>query len=287
MTGNLLLETRMLLRGRAFQFSLLLPAALLIFAAHHQQRHLDLENQRIEAILAEAASERQEAEARLAEVERGEMSYASMWDDPRGYYTWHRQVLRVPDNALGFMAVGQRDLYAPVVSVGLFKPANIAGRDIANPIPRLWGSFDPAFVLVFLLPLFIITFSHGIISREREAGTLPLLLSSATPISVVLLKMLPRFLLPTGAVIIFLLIAMAVAGVDPTANPVGVLWIIGAILAYSAFWFLIAVVTDLMVHSSAVHAVALMGVWGFVCVLMPSPSVPFPSNSSRCPPIWR
>ena len=54
--------------------------------------------------------------------------------------------------------------------------AQLYDGEVFNPELTLPGRFDFAFVLVYLAPLFLIALLHDLLSGEREAGRLKLLL---------------------------------------------------------------------------------------------------------------
>ena len=266
-----LYEVTLLLRLPAIRVALILPAVLLIFAALHQQGKIEQQNQQINEVFEARQKERLAAAEDLAAVERGEKSYPSMWGDPRGYYTWRDSLVQYPEHDLAFIAMGQRDLHAPLTTVGLYKKAETAGRDIGNPTLSLSGTFDPAFVIIFLAPLLMIGFCQGLISRERESGTLPLLMAQRGDLrSLFLLKTVPRFALLCGVILIALLISLFTAGVNPFNHLTQTLWLVGFITTYMVFWFLAAVLLNLYARSSAAHALALAGLWVAVCILLPA-----------------
>ncbi|MDJ0840718.1 MAG: ABC transporter permease subunit [Acidobacteriota bacterium] len=270
-TKLIALELKMLTRGVAFRAALLTLAVLLAFSAQHQRGVVNEEEVRVQEALAEAERKKADSADLLVQVENGEKSFNSLWDDPRGYFTWHRNLTRYPASDLNLLASGQRDLHAPVNAVGIFKPPAVAGKDIDNPVPHLFGAFDPAFVLVFLLPLFIIAFSYGLIAREVENGTLSLLLAqSGSPFGILALKTLPRFAVLTGAALVFTLGALMLAGVNLLANLPAMLWLSTLIAAYSLFWFLAALGANLIFRSSAANAMALASIWVVVTIFLPA-----------------
>ena len=55
-------------------------------------------------------------------------------------------------------------------------------NELENPVNLMTGAFDIAFVVIFLLPIFILAISYDLLSSERERGTLAMIL--AHPISL-------------------------------------------------------------------------------------------------------
>ena len=54
--------------------------------------------------------------------------------------------------------------------------------ELENPVSLMTGSLDIAFVVIFLLPIFILAMSYDLLSSEKERGTLAMIL--AHPISL-------------------------------------------------------------------------------------------------------
>jgi ABC-2 type transport system permease protein len=173
---------------------------------------------------------------------------------------------------MAFVATGQADLFTHYV-----KP-KVAGDDFAlnftemtSPVQLLFGSFDLAFVIIYLLPLIIIAFSYNVLSAEKEQGTLRLL--AAQPIGIpqwVLQKLGLRFFWLSVVVLSCLLVAFLAVGFNPFSQAGPFLLLAGLILVYMLFWFALAFLVNIRVGSSARNAVALLGLWvGFV-LLIPS-----------------
>ncbi len=81
----------------------------------------------------------------------------------------------LPDAPLAIAAVGLSDLYphAFKVSAGS-KDSFLFVDEIANPAHLLSGSFDLAFVIVYLYPLLLLALCYNVLSGEQEQGTLAL-----------------------------------------------------------------------------------------------------------------
>lgn len=267
----ILLEFKMLVRGFAFPTAMVTLALLLLFAAFHQRAVVSAEENRVQETMDQAGKKKAESTSLLVQVENGEKSFKSLWDDPRGYYTWHEIQTHYPSTPFNVLATGQRDLYAPVNAVSIYRPPATAGRDIANPVPRLFGSFDPTFVLVYLLPLFIIAFGNGIISRESQSGALSLLLAQGSrPEVIPVLKVLPRYVVVTGSAIVFTLGSLAMIRTPLMENLSKTIVLIALIAAYSLFWFLVALAVNLIFRRPGVNAMAMATLWAVITILLPT-----------------
>ncbi len=211
----------------------------------------------------------------LDSVERGLEVSASPWTiptSPMAVGNYHPRVAAMEPQSMAFMATGQADLFTHYV-----KPT-VSGDDFAlnftemtSPVQLLFGSFDLAFVIVYLLPLLIIAFSYNVLSSEKESGSLRLL--AAQPIGIqnwVLQKLGLRFFWLAVLVLIALTVVFLVHGINPFAQAAVYFGLLGIVLTYMLFWFALAFLINLWVGSSAKNAVALLGLWVVFVLLVPS-----------------
>ncbi|TGD80439.1 ABC transporter permease [Hymenobacter wooponensis] len=166
------------------------------------------------------------------------------------------------------LSLGQRDVnpyYVKLRLLGL--QGQLYASENVNPTKALSGNFDLAFVLVYLFPLLIIALCFNLLSSEKEQGILTLLL--AQPVSAATLvgaKLAFRLALVLGLVLVLSVVAMLWAQVPPDGR-VG-LWLALA-LVYCLFWFGVAFLITSWQRNSAFNAVALVGVWLVLVVLVP------------------
>ncbi len=181
----------------------------------------------------------------------------------------------LPPAPLASVAVGQRDLHPQIVQVST-EVELAAERETETPMSgptRLGtGAFDPAFLFVVLFPLVIIALSYELLSGERERGTLAMLL--AQPVSqgdLVLGKASARALALCTVTLIFALIGLFVAGADlTTAAAWGQVALYASILVtWALFWFALAVWINARGQTSAGNALAMVGVWLVLVVVVP------------------
>jgi ABC-2 type transport system permease protein len=179
-----------------------------------------------------------------------------------------------PPSAAAAIAIGQSDVvpsYLKVQWKPMFRQSNT--DELNNPKNLAIGAFDLSFVLIYLYPLLIIALSYNILSSERENGTQALLLSQ--PVSVrqfVLGKILLR-----GLIIIGLAVGISVGGLlvaNPEILASGGLWrvlVLGLVLvAYGIFWFGLAVTVNAFGKRSSANALALMGIWIALVLIVPA-----------------
>ncbi|WP_231426403.1 DUF3526 domain-containing protein [Pedobacter sp. Leaf250] len=183
-----------------------------------------------------------------------------------GYY--HSTFAKnLPDN-WAKLSIGQRDVAPSYLKLRLLAVQNqLYASENTNPFKLSVGSFDLAFVFVFLLPLFIISISFNVLSSEREQGTLALVLSFPVKLSTFLLaKLTFRFIVV--AVIVFTLSITGWLWADVVIDARALTWLM-AILLYALFWFSVSFAIIAIKRNSAFNAVSLLGIWLLLVVIFP------------------
>ena len=175
----------------------------------------------------------------------------------------------LPPAPLSLLCAGNSDLYRPAGKVYAWStPASLfAQGELRNPTNLRADTFDLAFVMIYLLPLFIIALNFDLLSGEREGGTLALKLSQPVRVLQVLLaKMLIR------AAVVFLLMMCAVgAGWAMLAGGSGfslLVWT-AAVCLYGAFWIALSLAVNSFGFSSSTNALVLAGGWILLTAVIP------------------
>ena len=272
---NFKYELKLLLRSRWIQLLSLLLLLLFGFSVFNGKEKVTKRQATIDAAILEVQESDKMMLKLLDSVERGLPVSASRWTiptSPMAVGNYHPRVAAMQPEPMAFVATGQADLFAHYI-----KPT-VSGNDFAlnftemtSPVQLLFGSFDLAFVIVYLLPLIIIAFSYNVLSSEKESGVFKLL--SAQPISVktwVLHKLALRFFWMSILLIGSLLIVFAVTGVDWALVSTSLPKFFGLVLAYMLFWFALAFLINLRVGSSSKNAISLIGLWVLFVLLVPS-----------------
>lgn len=178
----------------------------------------------------------------------------------------------LPFKSAAVFAIGQSDILPIHQGISLLTlqrtKADKAGFE--NPMTFMYGNFDAAFVIVFLLPLVILALSFDLISAESESNTLPMLLSGPLTLWTLLLtKVFARLLLVLVPLLAAIPVALVISGaaIDGDLMLRVALWLL-VTLAYGLFWFSIAAAINVLCRRSATNAVASAAFWlGFVLVL--------------------
>ncbi len=272
---NFKYELKQLLRARWIQLLSVVLLVLFGFSAFNgiqkvEKRKLDI---------AAAQEEVKENDAMMLKlldsVERGLEVSVPRWtipSSPMAVGNYHPRVAAMEPQPMAFIATGQADLFTHYVKPTVYgDDFSLNFTEMTSPVQLLFGSFDLAFVVVFLLPLLIIAFSYNVLSSEKESGSLRLL--AAQPIGIqnwVLQKLGLRFFWLAVLVIIALTLVFLVLGINPFTQARVYFGLLGLVLTYMLFWFALAFLVNLWVGSSAKNAVALLGLWVVFVLLVPS-----------------
>ena len=270
------IEARNLLAEKTVWAVLALLGAMVAYAAWTGTTAVAVERQAMATALTEQQGRLQALRARLQAIEAGGPA-ARHDDDPADPALvggkLAAQVAVLPPGPLAAVAVGQRDLAAGIVHVTSQGKLGATGAaTLAGPTRLMTGAFDLAFVLVYLLPLVIIALTYDLLAGERERGTLALVL--AQPVSLatfVLGKTLQRGLVVSGVTVGLALLAVAASAHDLTSTD-GLLRLglyLAALVAYAGFWFAAAVAVNARGQTSAGNALALVGLWLTLVVVVP------------------
>lgn len=166
------------------------------------------------------------------------------------------------------LSIGQRDLHSYHQTVKLRSLyMNLFDSGFSNPFQSASGHFDFSFVIIFLLPLFIIATTFDSLSRDRENGVLSLLLSQGSPVHTVLWqRLLLRFVLLSATLIAIILPAFVSLGISLSVMGTALF----LVLIYMAFWFALVLLVNSRGWSSSKNAGVLLGLWVLLTVFGPS-----------------
>lgn len=272
---NFKYELKLLLRSRWIQLLSIILLMLFGFSGYNGIQKVD----KRKSDIAAAKSKIKESDAMMLKlldsIEQGMTVNATPWTiptSPMAVGNYDPRVAAMELLSMGFISTGQADLFTDYV-----KP-KVSGEDTAlnftemtSPVQLLFGSFDLAFVIVFLLPLLIIAFSYDVLSAEKESGSLRLLASQPIGIQTwVLQKLGLRFLWLSILVILSLSVVFLILGFNLLSEINAFLSLIAVALVYMMFWFSLVFLVNLWVGTSSKNAVALLGLWVLFVLLIPS-----------------
>ena len=271
---NFKYELKLLLRSRWIQLLGFLLIVLFGFSTFNGMQKVEKRKSDI-LIAKQQVEELDQAMLKLLDsVEQGMKVSASsrtIPTSPMAVGNYHPRVAAKEPQPMSFVSTGQADMFTHYI-----KPT-VAGDDFAlnftemtSPVQLLFGSFDLAFVIVYLLPLLIIAFTYNVLSSEKDQGSLPLLASQ--PISIrkwVFQKLILRFFWLLLLVFVSMKLVFIVVGLNPI-DWGNILALFGLTLSYMLFWFALAFLVNLFIDSSTKNAVSLIMLWVVIVLLTPS-----------------
>ncbi len=264
MTLYFQLEWKKLQNNKAVPIALLCFFGLMLYGLHNGRAHQE--------------SIKQEQARLRAEEIQNERSLLASYDGPLTPYEVggrgaRRYIFKAPA-PLAMIAEGESRLFPSAYSISLrdedFTILSEGGH-LDNPLNLAIGTFDLAFVLVWLLPLLAILYTYNLLSEEEEMGTLPLLMAQpASVMSMLWAKTIARYLLLTIPVLTLSLLAMGLMGLDILKQAGQLALLLGAISAYLLFWFFLALLANLLRLSSLFNLSLLFGGWLLFVLAIPT-----------------
>ncbi|MCB2108351.1 MAG: DUF3526 domain-containing protein [Rhodobacteraceae bacterium] len=175
---------------------------------------------------------------------------------------------------LAALSVGQSDVQPSYYRVTA-QPAHtfLNASEIQNPVTQVLGSFDAAFVFIFVLPILIIAVSFDLMSREKEGGTLGLVAAQGVRLrSLILAKISARAWMILAVLLVLVFVAGAIVGADITAPSVIIqlLALFAVVAAYAFFWFALGLLINAFNWPSVTNGVVLANIWLIFVVVLPS-----------------
>ena len=179
----------------------------------------------------------------------------------------------LPTAPLSALAIGQSDMMPNYYRITyLSKVQFMYDTEVENPWNLLSGHFDLAFVIVFVLPLLVISLGYNLLSAEREQGTLRMLCSQPLSIATVLAgKITVRVLALLFVVIPLPLSILLLTHPDTRGAEQLVLMLSWSALVaiYTLFWFMLAALVNVTVRSSSASALIMVTIWTLLVLILP------------------
>jgi ABC-2 type transport system permease protein len=138
-----------------------------------------------------------------------------------------------------------------------------------NSLLLRFGQMSPAFVLQVLAPLLLVFFGHAGVARERESGTLRILLAQGVPGRQLVLGKLLALGSFAGIALLPALLALAwLAATGKAPWPLALLLATGYGV-WLLLWALIVVLVSTLAPRGRDALLALLAVWALVVILLP------------------
>lgn len=136
-----------------------------------------------------------------------------------------------------------------------------------------FGELSPDFILLFIIPLFIILMGYNSYTRETELGTLLLLKSQGAVSRKVLMGKWVALFLPIVGItlLLFVVAGLILSGIKDFGNfswtALGILLLV--YLAYYAVFTNIVLLVSRLAIRSGIALVCLLGIWILSCLAVP------------------
>ena len=269
---NIQNELRTIFRNYWLAAISVLLLTLCLYAGWNGRNHVTQRAENIQSAMEGMQANDALTIARLDSIDKGLALNMAQWQYPNSPTTtgnFNPRVAAFEPASLSLIATGQSDMFNHYVKPTLTGDSfSIAFTELSSPVSLLMGSFDPAFVLIYLLPLVIISFCYNILSSEKEQGSLVLIASSPLSLRLWLLqKILIRYVVVTlllSLSILFMLLLNRVTLGVTTINLFVSIWL------YAAFWFALAYMVNLKGRSSSRNAITMLGLWVALVLAIPS-----------------
>lgn len=251
------LEFARVIRSGGIAYAVLLLLGLGVYAGWQGNRRI----QAAEAAVAAAETAYRDQLAYLSSIyppttEAGELLYYLAFPASQ------------PSSRLSALAGGRTEVETANLRIRLLAlEGQLYEQETLNPRLAAAGHLDLTFILIALLPLFVIAVTYDIVSGERERGTWEMARLFARPRRLVAAKIGARVILAAGLVTSLALIAAFLAGVDADGRAG---WAALLIALHTLFWFAFCLGVAGGRRSSTANAMILVGAWVALTFLAPA-----------------
>ncbi len=270
-------EWRNLFAEKSFLILAVFFAAVLVYGIYNTSSWIAQKSAENQNLIEKQEKDIAEKKEQVAKGYKGSTEPGNYVPDPSDPYTigmgLYNAVLPFAPSAV--FSLGQSDVLESNagVSVATLQRTKADKKGFENPLSFLAGHFDLSFVMVYLLPLFILALSFNVLSGERENGILQILLSQPLKLKNLLTaKITAQFSLIFLLVLLAVLGGFLISGISLSAEGFwakAFLWTV-VVFAYMLFWFSLAVFINSYGYSSATNAVAAAAVWLILVLVLPS-----------------
>ncbi|WP_422007057.1 DUF3526 domain-containing protein [Roseivirga pacifica] len=268
-TQNIQHEIRLLSRNHWFVSLTAVLLLLCLYAGHNGLQHFESRQADLNQALADQEEKIQNVTSVAVAVNNGEEPSNAYRLSPMNIAMSTGELATMPPSNMSKLAIGQSDLFTHQVKISSRDDqATLSFNELNNPVQLLFGNFDIAFVLAYLVPLIIIAFTYNLRSQELESGRLKLLASNPMKTNIWLLQ---RFVIRYFSILIILSIAilLTVLWVGIPFN-FALLTLLLLTFAYVAFWFGLSFLVNIIGASSGKNAVSLLSLWIVLVLILPT-----------------
>ncbi|MDO8902525.1 MAG: DUF3526 domain-containing protein [Phenylobacterium sp.] len=184
----------------------------------------------------------------------------------------HKAPVVTPPGALAPLSAGPAREGNDIIAVSMASRYGQQNETIENPTNRVDGPLDLIFVVAWLLPIVLLVLSYDVLAGDRETQISPLIASSGTPLSKIVLGRLGVVFLATFGVIGCIATAgvVAAAPLDQLVHnlPDLVVWL-GSLGLYIGFWLALSASLNARLRHAAAAGVALLTIWITLSLVTP------------------
>lgn len=270
-------EWRNLFAEKSFLILAFTFAVLIGYGIYNAASWIDEREQRTTALAEKQENDLADKKAKTARGYKGSTTPGAYEPDPSHPYTIGMDLYTAiqPFAPSAIFSLGQSDVLSPEagVTVSTLQRTKADKTGFENPLSFLAGRFDLSFVVIYLLPLFVLALSFNLLAGEREQGILQLILSQPLELkNFVAAKMTAQFVLIFALVILVSLGGVMIAVRSEMSGDFfirALLWLV-LILAYTLFWFALAAFINSFGYSSATNAVIASASWLVLVLILPA-----------------
>ena len=173
-----------------------------------------------------------------------------------------------PSLDLAALARGRTEVETPSLRIRLLAlEGQLYEHETVNPRLAAAGDLDLAFLLIALLPLFIIALMYDLVSSEREGGTWTLVRLFARRRRLLGLKLASRVCLVGAVVAVPVVVAWWLVGFQLDGRAA---WAVALVALHTLFWFSLCLGVAAGRRSSTANAMILVGTWVALTLLAPA-----------------
>ena len=164
--------------------------------------------------------------------------------------------------------------FRPLI-IGISREANLGSFD-DNPLPVLFPPLDFLFIATIIMSLLAILFSYDAVTRERQSGTLRLVISNSVPRAKILLA---KWIGGTASLLIPFVLAILVGALFIAISPVvqwdGSAWIefallIAASVTFIALFYLLGLMVSTFSRYSSASILTCLFLWVLLILVIPN-----------------
>lgn len=200
--------------------------------------------------------------------------------------SFYPRIAVLPPADLAALSIGQSDVYPPYFRVTAERRDSfLDATELANPLHLLVGAFDLSFVVVYILPLFLVLLSHDMLAAERGSGTLAQVMAQPIRLRTVILGKVIARAFPIALLVALTMLAIGLEGGLATSDGWLRLGLWAALVTgYGLFWLGLGASLDRLGQSPATNAVALACLWLTLLFVAPAAAQIAVSRFAPIPP---